>query len=611
MSPLNRPFLVLATSLLAVSQGTAQDSAANPTGQPPAPAVAQFDLGLPALPPVTADSPRDNLLFADRFEYSQDDSDERYAGMAPPTMFDGLLTPAQTGTGFPEIFKYQLGNSYDEFGTPHPLVIAYHGFGGSANSVGIQSMIDEECELRGWIYMAPTGIDDKLFGSPISQQNTYAAVEWMVDNFNIDPDRIYMVGLSMGGGVSANFTARHRDPDGIMIAAIGLVSATLDWTMEYNIGFPALHDWMSNEYNFDGSPTEEPFKYKQASAAYFTEGTYPPLPGTIDPDLSMVVNFADTPAYITYDTLDPLVQVPPVNAALDVFLRSLGFVSQDSIKTGTTNPDNGEPAAHSWLVLDEEELFDFFDTHTVIRNPDAFTALMDIDSTVSWLEAEQLFTGEFSYVEADRDIGSSTLWIDDVVNVKIAQFSGTDTQLTALPTVHASSGDIRGFQLRMLDLVSTPSYLLDASTSDILTGTSYLPVNSAIMATVPALTSIEFDIVNDPEWNSLLVSAPNPVAIGTSSTVILDGPAGATTGWLFVGASETLATVKGSTVGIDLAPPGFLLPALPLSNGDLSFPVTIDNDPLLIGLRLPMQYVLTDGGSIATSLSNIWGFEIE
>jgi len=177
--------------------------------------------------------------------------------------------------------------------------------------------------------------------------------------------------------------------------------------------------------------------------------------------------------------------------------------------------------------------------------------------------------------------------------------------------VHASSGDIRGFQLRMLDLVSTPSYLLDASTSDILTGTSYLPVNSAIMATVPALTSIEFDIVNDPEWNSLLVSAPNPVAIGTSSTVILDGPAGATTGWLFVGASETLATVKGSTVGIDLAPPGFLLPALPLSNGDLSFPVTIDNDPLLIGLRLPMQYVLTDGGSIATSLSNIWGFEIE
>ena len=51
-------------------------------------------------------------------------------------MVDGFIPAGSNGTGtiFPEIFKYQLGNGYDANGTPHPLVVAYHGFGGSAGA---------------------------------------------------------------------------------------------------------------------------------------------------------------------------------------------------------------------------------------------------------------------------------------------------------------------------------------------------------------------------------------------------------------------------------------------------------------------------------------------
>ncbi|MFT7465412.1 MAG: hypothetical protein ACI9EF_003779, partial [Pseudohongiellaceae bacterium] len=185
-------------------------------------------LGFAPLPPVLASSPRDQLIFADRIPHKS----QSYANSsaAVPTMFDGFVPPSQTGTIFPEVFKYQLGDSYDAGGPSHPMVVAYHGFGSSANSVAGASTIEEECNARGYIYMSPTGLDDQLFGSISCQQHIEAAINFMTSGFNVDADRIYMVGFSMGGGVVANFASRHRDPDGIMIAGLGTVSAAMDWT---------------------------------------------------------------------------------------------------------------------------------------------------------------------------------------------------------------------------------------------------------------------------------------------------------------------------------------------------------------------------------------------
>src|SRR4029453_12425053 len=105
------------------------------------------DLGLPELPPPEA-GPRSSLFFADR--------------LVPPGAGDGAadaslvtvtLNGNQTGTGKPEVLWYQLPDGYSASGPPHPMVIAWHGYGQSARSVSNLSTVDEECNARNWIYL--------------------------------------------------------------------------------------------------------------------------------------------------------------------------------------------------------------------------------------------------------------------------------------------------------------------------------------------------------------------------------------------------------------------------------------------------------------------------
>lgn len=575
-----------------------------------APLAAQSEprLGLPALPPLTADSPSDSLLYADRVAVGQDTTG--YPSYSA-TITSGFIPATTTGTGFPEIFKYQIPDGYDANGAPHPMVVAYHGFGASSGSPANQSTIDEECNARNWIYVAPTGIDDKLFGSPISQQNTEAVIQWMVDTFNVDPDRLYIVGFSMGGGVASNFAARRVDPAGLMFAGLGMVSATFDWVLEYNEGFPELHDWLTNPYNFGVAPSTAIFPYQQASSAYFDEATYPPHPGTIVGGKSMITNLSDVPTYITFDTGDVLPRVPLINGQLEAFLDSAGHTVQMKIHTGTVNPSDGLPAPHSWAVLDEVELFDFFEGLVVDRHPAAFHAQLDLAGPVSWVDTSAVAANSFSYVDGVADDGASTVQIDSVVNVLELQMDAGLAGITAMPRVTATSADARGFRLVLRGFMDSPSYLLDATSGDLIPGVDSDPLTSALTVNVPPFSSLAFDVIHDPDWSATLISDPNPASLGGSTLVQIDGPVGSTTAWVIVAAAESLIGVKGVKIAALPIPPAVLLPVPLDASGDVSFSANIPNDPGLSGLRLPTQAVLVDGTNTPIAVTNLWGFRID
>ena len=567
------------------------------------------DLGLPELPPVRADSPRDSLLFADRIEVGQDNA---AYGSYSATVQSGFVDATITGTGFPEFFRFQVPDSYDPLGPGHPMVVAYHGFGGSSQTPSNQSTVDEECNARGWLYMAPTGIDDKLFGAPISQQNTEAAIQYMIDNYNVDEDRIYMVGFSMGGGVTANFASRRRDPDGIMIAAVGMVSATFDWVMEYNEGFPALHDWLTNEYNFGAPPSVDPWPYQQASGAYNVETSYPPFPGTMVDEKSMVLNLEDLPVYITFDSLDGLNHVPLINAKLEQDLSNAGFTTQMRIQTGTVDPNDGVTLVpHSWAVLDEVEMFDFFETHSVDRVPAEFSATQDLGGPVSWVETDQFTPGAFTYVNGDADPQGDALILDGVANATSVSVDGAAAGLGAMPRVTATSDDVRSFVLTLGDMPQPPSYLTDATTGLLIPQVDSDPAAQTLSVTVPAGGTQDFDVVHDPEWSAALTTTPNPVSIGAATQVDIDGPAGAFGAWVIVAVEEELLHVKGVTLAAKPVPPAFLF-FVPLDgSGDASFPASIPNDPGFSGIRLPVQAIIVDGGQVPLAVSNLWGFEVD
>ena len=565
-------------------------------------------LGFAPLPPLLANSPRDQLIFADRFPVEQQTYES--SGGTPPTMYDGFLTTAQTGTIFPEIFKYQLGNSYDEFGPAHPMVIVYHGFGSSANSVAGASTLDEECDARGYIYASPTGLDDQLFGSPISQKHVKAMIQWLLDNFNVDPDRIFMVGFSMGGGVVTNFAARHRDPADIMIAGLGTVSAAMDWTQTYNQGTAGTQALLENIYNFGADPAAVPFKYRRSSGLYFTEGTYPPLPGVVDTMESMATNLGSIPTYITYDSGDPLTQIPGTNETFESLLLGLGATPTKVVQTGTLGGD-GLPAPHSWAVLDEAELFDFWDGLTVNRYPEDLVAQQDLGGPASWMSTTQGASGAFTYVEGSANPLTGIIDINSVENAAVVDIDLGATALAGSIRVTASAAPGEPYTLRLSDLASPPSYLLDHSSGSLVTLVDSDPSTGSIFLDLAAGTSIDVDLVFDPQWTSSLTSSPNPVPINSASTVLVDCPSNGQNAWLIIGLQELLLPIKGVTLTASPIPPAILI-LLPLdASGDTSFPATIPNDPLFSGLRIPIQLMTLDAQNTPFSVSNLWGFKID
>jgi|GEM_PF-1105474 len=567
------------------------------------------DLGLPALEPVRANSARTSIYFADRVPHAP----QAAAAGTPPTMFDGFIPkgPGGTETDKPEIFKYQLGNSYDANGPAHPLVVAYHGFSNSANSVGVQSLIDEEADARGWVYLAPTGLDDGLFGSPICQQHIQVVIQWMLDNHNVDPERIYMLGFSMGGGVASSFTARHRDPDGIMIAALGLVSGTYDWTLTWNDGIPATQTWLEHPYNFGDTPSNSPWAYQQSSALYFDPSTYPALPGVLDSGLSMATNLHAVPTYITYDTGDTILHIPPMNEAYGSLLSTIG-TEVTTIPVSGTVDGSGAPAAHSWWVLDEADLFDFFDGRVAARVPAEFAAQQDLGGPASWIRTTQLATGAFTWVGGSADPLNGTIVVADVENAALVEVDVGAAGLTSMPVqISASSAPGHSFELRLTGFPQSPSYMLDASSGDIVTLVDSDPASGSLIYRVESGATLNASVQHDLDWTASFTTTPNPVAIGNTTRVEVDASASATGAWLIVALDEALLSVKGVHIAVVPVPPALVL-FVPLdAQGDVSFPADIPGDPLLQGLRLPTQAILTNGSASPDAVTNLWGFRFD
>lgn len=568
------------------------------------PAVAQDRLGLPPLPALDESARMDSMLYADR----------AFDGSAPESLGDGgtlvqvTLTGGITGTGKPELFYYQLPPEYDAFGEPYPIVLGYHGFGQSANSVATQSALDDEAYARGWVYMAVTGIDDALFGAPIVQQNIEAAIEYMFTNFNVDEDRLFMVGFSMGAGIVANFAARHRDPEGIVVAGVGTVAGSFDWTQTYVLD-QALQPWLENEFNFGDDPFTNAFRYQQASAIYLNPQTYLPLPGTLQPELSMAANLGSFAVYMTWDVGDTLVELPLQNEQLRTLLESEEADLFVDIVSGTVDPNTQLPATHSWYVLDEVGLFDFFDGKSANRTPADVHALVDVPRVVSYFETTPRIDKLADVTASQPARGELVLdfskAIDARVDLGVAGLGAT-TPLHLTATVGVSGT----MTMHVGGADQPPSYLLDWNAGTLITGVDANPLVDEIIVSLPPSSTLDAQVVTEP-WLTDLVFTPDPAAIGGPVTVTIDGAPGAATSFLMFGSMEVLTTIKGSFKIV--VPPivPFVGIVLPLVDGDLTIGGNVPNDPGLQGVVLPVQALLFDASNAIVDISNLQLFRIE
>lgn len=107
-------------------------------------------------------------------------------------------------------FAYYLPRSRDPK-KPAPLLLAFHGTGGSGTDV--EPMWRDTAEALGMLVLAPTvsGKNEGYTYSSEERDETLAAVRWMRRNFEVDPDRIYATGISRGGHLAWDLALRHPD----------------------------------------------------------------------------------------------------------------------------------------------------------------------------------------------------------------------------------------------------------------------------------------------------------------------------------------------------------------------------------------------------------------
>jgi predicted peptidase len=126
-----------------------------------------------------------------------------------------------------EEMKYTLFvSSKVKPGVPAPLVVALHGYGGDSNFIVRDKLVDE-AEAGGYIVVGPMGYNFTgwygspaiILGGPVKPANLTELSELDVLNvlaiarkqFDIDPNRIYLMGHSMGGAGTIFMGQKHSE----------------------------------------------------------------------------------------------------------------------------------------------------------------------------------------------------------------------------------------------------------------------------------------------------------------------------------------------------------------------------------------------------------------
>ena len=133
-------------------------------------------------------------------------------------------------------FEVFAPTSYDE-ATPMPLVVLLHGFGASGAIQEAYFQLQPLAEERGFLYVHPDGTVNQIgrqfwnatdaccgFATTVDDSAyLLALIEQVEADYNVDPQRIYLVGHSNGGFMSYRMACDHADK---IAAVASLAGAT-------------------------------------------------------------------------------------------------------------------------------------------------------------------------------------------------------------------------------------------------------------------------------------------------------------------------------------------------------------------------------------------------
>jgi pimeloyl-ACP methyl ester carboxylesterase len=332
----------------------------------------------------------------------------------------------------------QVPDGYDD-NTPTPLLIAVHARGGTKEK-GLD-WFDEEADNRGWLLASPEmhgswpippecfvypndcDYEDKVLAGTTSptadprpgayayaslegQYDVIGTVNYMVQSYNVDPDRIYLVGYSMGGQGAAIIAAKFPH----------LFAAVFD-----NKGPTDMVEWYDEQVAYYGTPNADAVRAMRKEC-YVVEGStntpaYPSsgLGTPANPfcyqrrsGIHFASNYLHIPISMTHSISDTLV---PIHHSRDLrdAINSYGpdqpaFLFEDTV-IGPTCP----PPKYHCYEPDPAAVFNFLEPFTLNNNPTHINITTDESKSYYWMNLAQTGGDHWSQIEVTYYPVSSTV----------------------------------------------------------------------------------------------------------------------------------------------------------------------------------------------------------
>ncbi|MDP7362174.1 MAG: prolyl oligopeptidase family serine peptidase [Candidatus Latescibacteria bacterium] len=180
---------------------------------------------------------RDTSLFAASYDAALQRIEETAAAMSD--IGEGL-DPYEGERGYVErAYRSSLDHTLQPYGThipadydsaqSYPLMVMLHGFGGTPRGA-IQSVMggEEEDLNHQFLIVAPANRGNIGYTHHIGEADVWQVLADVQRLYNVDENRIYLTGVSMGGGGTWHLGLRHAD----RFAAIASVCGFTDWRVE-------------------------------------------------------------------------------------------------------------------------------------------------------------------------------------------------------------------------------------------------------------------------------------------------------------------------------------------------------------------------------------------
>jgi pimeloyl-ACP methyl ester carboxylesterase len=278
---------------------------------------------------------------------------------------------------------------------PAPLLMLFHSY--QKDHLEWQKPIWDNYDLideavdRGWYVVMHDGGESSCVATPPSyttygefsfQRHTEAVISNMMCRFNIDKERVYGYGLSMGGEEALVYAARHRNPNSNQGFFAAVVNHSGYYSPIYQVsgdqqGSPGCGPLPGCLYDGDDYCTD-PFKWRQATVLDLEpitcpgttyNGVWPPTTAEVSFYNSQIQNLARTPLRTYYADAEPLClrQMNDLLASwLGQYYGVTGLVSEFDCVTSNcmSDPPDCTPSAHMWDAVCADDALNFLEGHT-------------------------------------------------------------------------------------------------------------------------------------------------------------------------------------------------------------------------------------------------------